>query len=250
MKLTRRQEEFIKNLIDLSTELNGPIHYSILADRLGVSPFTAYDMLCVLEEKGMVKSEYHLAADKSGPGRAERLFCPAIPTADRAKQLYPHNSLADLDEEQLNEFIMEKIRQRDFPRKDVAMELLARIPPDGPPEIRYCLEVMTIIALRLREKAGQQILFNYLPQFLPAAEKDLKAHLTLVNGFAFGLLVQEESSNNEWSRMLVEHVQQAQMFILNMSPQAAKQFADELVSVFSPLTQRLVEKQQPELATV
>ena len=56
MKLTRRQEEFVVNLIDLNRELDGPIHYSTLAERLGVSPFTAYDMLCVLEEKGMVIS--------------------------------------------------------------------------------------------------------------------------------------------------------------------------------------------------
>ena len=54
MKLTRRQEEFIKNLVDLNQEFNGPIHYSVLAERLGVSPFTAYDMLCMLEEKGVV----------------------------------------------------------------------------------------------------------------------------------------------------------------------------------------------------
>ena len=76
MRLTRRQEEFIKNLIDLSQELDGPIHYSVLAERLGVSPFTAYDMLRLLEEKGMVSSEYHVAEGRSGPGRAERLFFP------------------------------------------------------------------------------------------------------------------------------------------------------------------------------
>ena len=74
IKLTRRQQEFINNLIDLSGEESGPIHYSVLADRLGVSPFTAYDMLCLLEKKGMVTSEYQLAAGKDGPGRAERLF--------------------------------------------------------------------------------------------------------------------------------------------------------------------------------
>ena len=45
MKLTRRQEEFIRKLMDLYWEKRGPIHYSVLAERLGVSPFTAYDML-------------------------------------------------------------------------------------------------------------------------------------------------------------------------------------------------------------
>ena len=61
MKLTKRQEQFIENLIDLSQEIDGPIHYSTLAERLGVSPFTAYDMLRVLEKKGAVVSEYQVA---------------------------------------------------------------------------------------------------------------------------------------------------------------------------------------------
>lgn len=237
MKLTRRQEEFITNLIDLSTEVNGPIHYSILAERLGVSPFTAYDMLCVLEEKGMVTSEYHLAEGKSGPGRAERLFCPAMSIAEQTQDIYKYNGLANLDKAELKKFMMEKIRRGDFPREDVARELLARIPPDESPEIRYCLEVTTVIALRLRARAGQQILLSYLPRILPADEADLQANLTLLCGFAFGLLVQEENTDHEWSRMLLEHVQEVQKIIIHMTTEEHKQLADKLVSVFSPLTQ-------------
>ena len=40
MKLTRRQVEFKPNLIDLNDEFSGPIHYSILAERLEVNPCT------------------------------------------------------------------------------------------------------------------------------------------------------------------------------------------------------------------
>ena len=76
MKLTRRQETFIRNLMDLSRELQGPIHYSMLAERTGVSRITAYDMLRLLEEKGFVRSDYQLAEGKSGPGRSEIVFWP------------------------------------------------------------------------------------------------------------------------------------------------------------------------------
>ena len=54
MKITRRQEEFVKKMLELRQEFDGPVHYSLLAERLGVSPLTAYDMLCLLEEKGFV----------------------------------------------------------------------------------------------------------------------------------------------------------------------------------------------------
>ena len=41
MKLTRRQEDFIINLVELSQKMHGPIHYSVLAEHLGkhVRPF-------------------------------------------------------------------------------------------------------------------------------------------------------------------------------------------------------------------
>jgi Mn-dependent DtxR family transcriptional regulator len=51
MKLTHRQETYVQSLLDLYRELNGPIHYSVLAKRIGVSPFTAYGLLRLLEKK-------------------------------------------------------------------------------------------------------------------------------------------------------------------------------------------------------
>ena len=76
MDLTRRQEEFVRSLLDLYGELQEPFHYSELADRLGVSRFTAYDMLRVLEEKGIVTSHYQLDEGRSGPGRSTVVYRP------------------------------------------------------------------------------------------------------------------------------------------------------------------------------
>ena len=76
MELTRRQTTFVERLVDLYHEAQGPIHYSTLARRLGVSRFTAYDMLRLLEEKGLVTSAYQLTAGKSGPGRSQVRYEP------------------------------------------------------------------------------------------------------------------------------------------------------------------------------
>jgi energy-coupling factor transport system substrate-specific component len=51
MEITRRQEDFIRKIIDLYRELQGTFHYSFVAERLGISPFTAYDMLRFLEKR-------------------------------------------------------------------------------------------------------------------------------------------------------------------------------------------------------
>ncbi len=82
MKLTRRQEAFMRKLLDVYREAQEPVHYSVLAGRLGVSPFTAYDMLRLLEEKGLVSSDYSRGTRKSGPGRSEVFFLPT-PLAHR-----------------------------------------------------------------------------------------------------------------------------------------------------------------------
>jgi Mn-dependent DtxR family transcriptional regulator len=52
------------------------VHYSRLAERLGVSRFTAYDMLRLLEEKGFVSSDYQLSAHKSVGRRSKLCSCP------------------------------------------------------------------------------------------------------------------------------------------------------------------------------
>ena len=70
MKLTHLQETFVQSLLDLYGELNGPIHYSVLANRIGVSPFTAYGLLRLLEKKGLVISQYRLDSDKLVVGRS------------------------------------------------------------------------------------------------------------------------------------------------------------------------------------
>jgi len=69
MKLTGRQKVFLSKFLDLYGEAEGPLHYTTVAERLGVSKITAYDMLRILEEKGLVASEYVLPVKGHGPGR-------------------------------------------------------------------------------------------------------------------------------------------------------------------------------------
>ncbi|MCA9950404.1 MAG: hypothetical protein KDE48_12215 [Anaerolineales bacterium] len=235
MKLTRRQTEFIENLIEMTQELRGPIHYSMLADRLGVSPFTAYDMLRVLEEKGMVTSEYHLPEGKSGPGRAERLFCPVKPNEAQMQRLLKAYGTQVLDKQNLQQFVLKKLQNGDAPNQEVAEELLARIPPDGPENIRYCVEVMTVIAMRLRKRAGQKLMLSYLPKILQIDGVVSHANLCLLGGFCFGLLVQDETNDDEWSKILFEHVQQYHIQVLSMNQDECTYLANDLLTVFASL---------------
>ena len=125
MKLTGRQEAFIRNMLDLSRELNGPIHYSVLAERMGVSPITAYDMLRFLEEKGLVTSQYQRAAGKSRPGRSAVVF---VPTRRASQPMAQMKGVPADDWEATKELLLENVRKRDGPDCELARELLARCP--------------------------------------------------------------------------------------------------------------------------
>ena len=90
MELTRRQETFIYKLLDLYREIEDAVHYVLVAERLGVSKFTAYDMLRLLEKKGYVRSEYVLDPHRSGPGRSTVVFRPT----EKAQALF-HRLIGD-----------------------------------------------------------------------------------------------------------------------------------------------------------
>ena len=107
MNLTRRQQEFIRNLLDLYRETKGPIHYTTLAERVGVSQITAYDMLRLLEKKGFVRSDYQLALDKTGPGGSTVVFWPSQQAHQRFAEIF--QELGGHDWETLRERFLEQI---------------------------------------------------------------------------------------------------------------------------------------------
>lgn len=230
MKLTRRQEEFINNLIDLSQEFEGPIHYSILAERLGVSPFTAYDMLCLLEEKGLVTSEYQLAEDKQGPGRAERLFYPYLSTEKR-KELEKQFGGRIPGKEEHKKLVLEKIQRDEFVDHELAAEVLARVPDIEQGEISYCVELMTIVALRLKDGCGRKTLLDYLPGILPDREPT-RENLSILGGFAFGIVAQECVEDAEWIEKLSVHIQQYLSIVRQFDPPECIQLVEALSRVF------------------
>ena len=80
LKLTGRQRQYLRQMIALQgLNENEPIHYSALAERLGVNNVTAYDMLRSLETKGCVEARYDLPEVRSG--RSTILF--SVTTAGR-----------------------------------------------------------------------------------------------------------------------------------------------------------------------
>jgi hypothetical protein len=231
VKLTRRQEEFINKLIDLSIEFDGPIHYSILGERLGVSPFTAYDMLCLLEEKGVVTSEYQLAADKNGPGRAERLFYPNPNFAKRKEVLIHAFGGRMPGKEEARAVVMAKLLKDEALEKGLTEEMLARLPEFDDGNLAYCVEIMSIVAARLRSNCGGSPLLGYLPElFLPG--EHVRENLSLLAGAAFGALAQGCVQDQAWLAKLFGYLQQYLQIVQRLSRQDCNLLAETLAKKF------------------
>ena len=233
MKLTRRQEEFVRSLLDLYGELQEPFHYSELAERLGVSRFTAYDMLRVLEEKGIVASQYQLDEERSGPGRSAVMYEPTA----RARRI-----LADVfgdrsrdDWQAITARLMEQVQRGELGDADLAREMLARTPPDEPPTLRYCIEVMTVVALRLQRKAARPRLVAQAQMLLTGSDQNCRVGLSLLGGFAMGVLGDDEGGSDAWRQELLDHILQYQTLGVDMAPAACKQLAQRLDALFAAL---------------
>lgn len=233
MKLTRRQEEFVYSLLELYGELQEPFHYSELAERLGVSRFTAYDMLRVLEEKGIVASRYQLDDERSGPGRSAVVYEPT-PRARRA--------LADAfgqgeggDWQAVTARLMEQVTRGELGDADLAREMLARTPADETPTLRYCIEVMTVAALRLQRHAARERITAQVQALFEASEGDCRAALTLLGGIALGVLGSDDGGSNTWHEELLAHIWQYQKLVVDMDAVACRRLAHHLQQLFAPL---------------
>jgi DNA-binding MarR family transcriptional regulator len=230
MKLTRRQETFIRKLLDLYHEAEGPIHYSALADHLGVSKITAYDMLRNLEEKGFISSHYQLEDEKTGPGRSRVVFSPTELAHTMLAQMA--GPLEGADWEQVKERVINKLSPDEFPEAELGKELLDFIMDEEDDNIRYCIEVMTVLVFRMKESEQLQFFIETLPQILPASEASNRSSLILIGGFALGLLADESAKDQVWGQELIDHVKQVQRIVAEMDEEGCQHLAASLTEVF------------------
>lgn len=224
MKLTQRQEDFIGKLIELYVDYQGPIHYSAVADRLGVSDITAYDMLRLLEEKGLAVTQYELADDKSGPGRSKILFAPS-PRAHQMMAALIGDKL-ELDSLQLKSQIFEKIRTGDLEEPEVTQEILEHLPSEDEGSIRFCTELIAVLASRIQRASGMRSYLGYLLKILESGNPASRSNLSLMGGFASGILMNEGVMDAD---DLMEHVHRYQSCIADMDHDERQLLAKSLL---------------------
>jgi DNA-binding PadR family transcriptional regulator len=172
MNLSPRQIEFLNQLLDLCHSVQSPVHYADVADALHVKPVTAYEMLRLLEEKGLVTSE--MMRPHGHRGRSMVVFQPTARASAVLNELV--NTPPSLDEQEwqaVKTSILTAVEQgqrlgpTDY--QELLDALLLRIPERTSP-LLFAADMITAIILvfyQLRDAAASRKVFSQLRRFGP-----------------------------------------------------------------------------------
>ena len=227
MKLTGRQRDVLSRFLDLYQEAQHPLHYSTVAEKLGVSPMTAYDMLRLLEERGLATSKYVLSQE-SRAGRSTIVFSPTEKATDLIIQLA--GEVWDREEWQVvKERILQALRRgKGSDYRDLRDEILLRIPECRSPML-YATEMITAVLLslhQLREEAKESSLMENLRSLgLPGELAGLALGLSFV-----------ERANRRITSLLLTYSRKYQEHLAKLSAENRERLSD-----FSQEVMRILE---------
>jgi hypothetical protein len=231
-KLTSRQQVFFDKLVELYREHKGPVHYTDVAERLGVNRFSAYDMLKVLEKKGFASSSYALAAGHSGPGRSIVVFAPTTPGAVVLADV-PEDIKYGEEWRGLRMYVLNKLKQaRETNPRDALGELLARL-PDASAPLNFCTTMIGALLLnmqRVRVRAGG---LNPFLVLVTLRTHDV-AELETLAGLSVGVALSEDDEiNRSLTRRLIDHIRRYQTNLSKLTEEgraALVRFLEEALS--------------------
>ncbi len=198
-RLSPRQREFLSKLLTLCREAKAPVHYANVARVLDVQPVTAYEMLRLLEDKGLVRSE--TVRPQGHKGRSIVVFSPT----ETASALMANLAGDSLDRQDRQEWEAAKTGildalERDTDYRDLLDELLLRIPERKSP-LLFAADMITatiLVLYELRDSAQARKAFSYLRLFGPPGW----AVLYSLAGLSLALSLVEKANRSATSLML------------------------------------------------
>ncbi len=232
MKLTARQRAFLERLVDLYKEEGSPVHYTQVAEAMGVSKFSAYDMLRVLREKGMVFPLYVLERPARSPGRSQVMFAPT--SEGEAEALGRGRSFPGGEWRRFKDELLNKLR-RDVSPLHILRDMLKQYQTAEPP-LLYCAGVsaaylvgLTRLAKRIRYVNPYEAVENLISG---------EAGLGTLAGLSLGSILAQagDSVDDELAFQIYKTMERYQAALAQLSEEnkmLLKNFLLEVVGIFS-----------------
>jgi len=221
----------LSNFLDLYQENGDALHYTAVAEHLGVNPVTAYDMLRLLEDRDLLTSEYVLPSKREGGGRAKVVFRPTAAAQVLLAQLAG-------DEWQQEEWELVKTRillalraGKGSDHQDLLDDLLVRIAEQRSPFI-YTAEMVTAVILQayqLKDNVADSTFLDRMHSMGLSDELSLSAFGGLAVGLSFA-----ERTNRRVAKALLAQTEHYQKMIGQLNTKSRHHltaFADQVVEL-------------------
>lgn len=234
-RLTARQRAFLDKLLELYREHKGPVHYSDVAERLGVNRFSAYDMLKVLEKKGFASSSYTLrstapaAAGRSGPGRSMVVFAPTSLAAMTLPRAGEDIQLGE-DWQRVRERVLRVLRNaRGANPREALNDVLARLPEANAP-LTFCTEMIGALLLNMQRVRDRAEGLNPFRALATLRGSDAAGLETLAGLSVGATLSTDDEAGPTLTQRLLDHARRYQTNLPRLSEEARSaliQFLEE-----------------------
>lgn len=231
--LTYRQQSFLDQFLDIYQETDQPLHYTLVAERLSIGKVTAYEMLRLLEEYGLVSSEYQKRSNRSGPGRSVVLFYPTQEALRLIKEIAGEDT--DISNWSIvKNQILQKLQTGEVGiYKELLEDILIRI-PEGRSPLIIITELITAVILLLsfiQDSPGVKNLLEHLQHIgLPKS-----ASLHVMSGIATFLSAIEKTNRRYSSVLLSEFNRYEEMLskLDNEYRNVVSEFTREAVTILT-----------------
>jgi DNA-binding PadR family transcriptional regulator len=153
MAMSQRRLQFLNQLMGMYKKQHMPVHYEALAKEVGVSKWTAYDMLKAIEQSGYVTRSYEVNPNETG--RSQVVFAPT----EKAAELLGQPRSNDVDPEKWEESL-QSLRELLHNRwKHANVQDLLKILMDEMPQKRsnleFCGSILGIFIIYLKKAGGK-----------------------------------------------------------------------------------------------
>jgi predicted transcriptional regulator len=245
MRITKRQKEFLHSVIDLYQQKDTPIHYSEVAQKMGVSKWTAYDMLQLLHKEGFLEVEYLIPeSDNYKWGKLGRSTITFFPSKKgyTVSKLFQKNlptktaELNKLKKDIIQKF--EKIKGK-FNLKDLLKEARKTKSP-----LLFCACVLLILILLIKKITEGIAEIKLLSQVIPPNATNTYIELALIVfvGMCFGVLSKYINNIPEYvtgtSNNLeeyIDYIQTYNQYVSQMNNDEQKSLLDFLKEILSEI---------------
>jgi Mn-dependent DtxR family transcriptional regulator len=198
MKLTGRQRAFLSKFLELYRQTQKPLHYTDVAEAFGVAKITAYDMLRLLEQHGLVRSEYVLRGKGQGAGRSTVVCTPTT----KAQTLFTEQVGATWDRAEWDKVtanILDALHQQaDY--QNLLDEILTQLSERTTP-LLYTAHMATAVILNLL-LVEEELSASALIERLKALGLPGEVGLNALSGLTVGLSFVERANRHVTDKLL------------------------------------------------